>query len=274
MKFYGKTQQVADDIVAAFEQGDIPKALAQVFIHKKEDRPCARWSWCNQLLVALHGCTDARGIRQWNAVGRSVNKGEKAFAILAPRFITKHNEETDEDDLELIGFISVPVFGYEQTHGQDLSDLNPELTTWCNNLPLREVAEEWGLTVGTYNGQGARYEGYYRQGQGIALGVKNLSTWTHELVHAADDKLRGGLKGGQHPEQEIVAELGAAVMLEIIGMPHQSDRGGCWQYIKTYADKAKIAPITAINRVLDRTCKAVSLILETAEAVNQPSVAA
>ncbi len=266
MKFYGKAHRVADDIVAAFEQGDVPQALAQVFIHKKEDRPCAAWSWSNQLLVALHGYHDARGIRQWNAVNRSVKKGERAFGILAPKMIRKRDEKTGEEESVLIGFVSVPVFGYDQTHGEELPDQNPHLTAWLRDLPLRDVAESWGLAVGAFNGESARYLGYYKSGKGIAVGVKNLATWAHELVHAADDRLHG-IKGGQHLDQEVIAELGGAVLLEIIGMPSDSDRGGCWQYIKGYSEKAKIHPVTAINRVLERACKAVSLILDTAERI-------
>ncbi len=275
MKFYGKAQTVADDIVSAFEQGRIPKALAQVFIHKRDDIPSNKWSWSNQLLVALHGYADARGIRQWNQVNRSVMKGQRAFDILAPRFIRKRNEHTGEEEAALIGFVTVPVFGYEQTHGAALPGANPGLEAWQHNLPLREVAEAWGLSVTTFSGAGARYHGYYRHGQAIALGVKNLSTWAHELIHAADDRVQGGLKGGQDLDQEVIAEFGGAVLLEILGMDQESDRGGCWEYVNAYADKAKIHPITAINRVLDRTCKAVSLILESADSMraNQPQTA-
>ena len=59
--------------------------------------------------------------------------------------------------------------------------------------------------------------GRYRYGKGIELCVKNLATWCHELVHATDDR-NGSLKEkGQHWRSETVAELGGAVLLEVLG---------------------------------------------------------
>ena len=79
MKFYGHATSVAQQILAQFRAGSLPKALAPIFLHRGENVPCRKWSWNNQLLVALAGFDDARGVRQWNAVERFVRKGEKAF---------------------------------------------------------------------------------------------------------------------------------------------------------------------------------------------------
>lgn len=93
-------------------------------------------------------------------------------------------------------------------------------------------------------------------GQSIALGTRNLATWAHELIHAADDRLQAtGLRGGQRWDQEIVAELGGATLLEIAGEPVESDLGGCWQYIRRYAEQAKLEPLTACQAVLNRTLR-------------------
>ena len=48
-----------------------------------------------------------------------------------------------------------------------------------------------------------------RRGASIALGVENLSTWAHEFIHAADDRLGHLTENGQHWRAEAVAELGA-----------------------------------------------------------------
>jgi hypothetical protein len=63
MKLYGKAETVAQQIITAFEEGTIPKALAQLFIHREVDCPAAEWSWRNRLLVALGGPYDARDYR-------------------------------------------------------------------------------------------------------------------------------------------------------------------------------------------------------------------
>jgi len=87
MKLYGnRSREVAQRIVEAFKHPEqLPEALAPIFIHRRDEVPCRKWSWHNQLLVALSGTADARGIKQWNKVGRKAKKGSNAVWILAPR---------------------------------------------------------------------------------------------------------------------------------------------------------------------------------------------
>jgi hypothetical protein len=79
------------------------------------------------------------------------------------------------------------------------------------------VAKAWNLSVSSFSGENAKYLGYYKHGQGIALGVENLSTWSHELIHAADDRLGHLEEKGQQWARETVAELGGAILLECLG---------------------------------------------------------
>jgi hypothetical protein len=72
---------------------------------------------------------------------------------------------------------------------------------------------------------------------------------------------------GQHWRSETVAELGGAVLLEVLGFRHDADLGGCFGYIRAYAEKAKVGVTEACMKVLDRTCQAVALILDTAELI-------
>ena len=136
---------------------------------------------------------------------------------------------------------------------------------WLESLPLVDVAKSWGLTVDAFNGQKASYLGYYKRGQAIAMGVENLSTWAHELCHAADYRLGNLTERSQHWRSETVAELGGAILLETLGHDTDSDRGGCWNYVSRYAKEANITPMVACQRALTRTCNAVTLILDTAE---------
>lgn len=269
MKFYAKAEAAAKQILDAFQAGNLPKALAPIFVNRKDGTPCRSWSWSNQLLVALHGHSDARGYRQWQEVGRHVTKGEKAFAILVP--IVRKKDRTDPDTgatveaTYIAGFTSAAVFGYRQTEGEELPPADPEVARWIDSLPLIDVARGWGLTVDAYNGRPGAALGRYRHGQAIALGVENLATWAHELTHAADDRLGNLQEHGQHWRSETVAELGGAILLEILGHPADADRGGCWEYVNAYAKDAGIDAVTACNRVLKRTCDAVALILDEAE---------
>ncbi len=126
-----------------------------------------------------------------------------------------------------------------------------------------------GLSVRAVDGAWADFLGCHRRGKRIDVAVKNLSTWCHELVHTADDR-NGNLKEmGQHWRSETVAELGGTVLLEVLGLGHDADLGGCFGYVQTYAQKEEIGVTEACMQVLERTCAAVGLILDAAEEMKQ-----
>jgi len=271
MKLIGKAEDVAAKIIEAFQTGNLPKAIAPIFIYRKDGVPCRSWSWSNQLLCVLHGTSDARGYRQWNETGRHVKKGYMAFEILVPLMRTL--EATDPDTGErkrieiLSGFRTAPVFAIESTEGQELSKVDEEIVHWLNALPLVEVAKSWGLEIDAIDPKKSQHSvalGRYYKGSAIALSVSNLSTWAHELIHAADDRLGNLNERGQHWRSETVAELGGAILLEALGYEVDSDRGGAWHYVKSYADADGVEPIQACMQVLKRTCDAVNLLLTEA----------
>ncbi len=279
VRFYGKAEAAAKAILDAFQDPqELPNALAPVFIRRKDNVPCRAWSWSNQLITAIHGHADARGFRQWQEVGRHVKKGERGFPILVP--LTKRIEQTDAETGEkservaVVGFKHAIVFGLSQTDGEPLPPPDPDVCQWIESLPLLDVACEWEISVEAYNGRTGAALGKYRHGQSIALGVENLSTWAHEMIHAADDRLGKLTERGQHWRSETVAELGGAVLLAILGHDHDADLGGCWDYVTAYAKDAGIEPLVACQRVLKRTCDAVALILDTAESLAEPTAVA
>src|SRR5436309_7624600 len=188
MKLTAKAQEVAAQILDAFQSGAVPKALAVIFLARHHDSPCSRWSWRNRLIVALRGHADARGFRQWQDVGRHVRAGERALLILGPCHVkddrrSAEPDETspDEPGMKLVGFRCIPVFGYDQTEGEPLPELE-KATAFLETLPLLEVARHWGLVVKAVV-PGGRL-GYYRAGIEIGLAVENFATWAQEVVHA------------------------------------------------------------------------------------------
>lgn len=267
MKYFGRAEEVANKIVESFKEGNLPKALAPIFIRRKDGVPCRSWSFGNQLLCVIYGTSDARGIRQWNECGRWVKKGSKAFDILVPMLkpATVIDEETKQEKRVevLVGFKTAPVFAVECTEGKEI-EKDQEILQWINTLPLVEVARSWGLNVDAYNGQEGKALGHFWKDQAIGLGVQNLSTWCHELCHAADHRLGNLKEKGQHWRSETVAELGGAILLECLGYGTESDRGGCFEYIERYAEAAGLQPIQACMDVLKRACEAVELILTEA----------
>ncbi len=200
-------------------------------------------------------------------------KGQRSFQILAPmvKTITETKGGEERKRSFVFGFKSTAVFGLSQTEGDDLPPPDPAVMEWLDRLPLVDVAKSWGLSVDAFNGQGGKYLGWYRRGDAIALGVKNLSTWAHEFIHAADDRLGTLTERGQHWRSEVVAELGGSILLEVLGHDMESDRGGCWDYVNRYAKDAGLEAIQACQRVLKRACDGVALIIDSAEQLaNEP----
>ena len=190
-------------------------------------------------------------------MGRHVTKGSKSFTILAPRFIRKQEEDEEEAKSVLVGFLAVPVFRVEDTEGDPLDYQNIELP----QLPLLEVAQEWGISVKAIPGN-YRYSGYFSQDRkAIGLASKEESIFFHELAHAGHQRILGELKRGQDWKQEIVAELAAATLCKIVGKDSKHI-GNSFRYIEKYAKEAKLTPWQACLKVISDTEKVLTLILD------------
>lgn len=261
MKFYGRAQEVAQKILAAFQSGDIPRPLARCFLNRRV--PMSVWSWNNQFGCYICGCTDARGFRQWHEAGRKVKRGQQAqAAILVPLQARKEDEEDSRPVMVTYGFRGIPVFDVSQTEGADL-DYEAEERRVLDGLPLLVSAQRLGLTVKVAQTTAVGALGSYsRSRQLIRLGVSDIDVWLHELVHAADDRLGNLTERGQHWRSELVAELGATTLAVMMGEEEKANLGGAWDYIQRYSTEARVEPVTACMRVLDRTAEAINLIME------------
>jgi len=267
MKFTGKAEEIAESLVNLFKNGDPGQAMSNMFL-KGSGTHCDGYSWNNKMLVYLHGYSDAMGFNGWKSKERTVKKGEKAFYILAPLACSgkKKVNGVDTKYTFIRGFRGIPIFGFEQTEGEPIASYEQD-KEHLECLPLLEVAELWGIEVGSYRGQDHGPSGYFvpnPENLKIMLGVKNVSTWLHELVHASEQNL-GVLTSTNYKEQkvesEIVAELGATVLAHAIGLHDQADNGGCWEYISHYAKQKNVEPAEAAYKLINRTCQAVNNIL-------------
>ena len=199
---------------------------------------------------------DARGFRQWQKANRKVKKGAKAIYILAPMFFKK--EEEGEEALVLGGFKPVPVFRSEDTEGEPLDYEVVELP----DLPLLELAEQWGITVKNIPGNFQCYGFYSDQRKEIGLATKEECVFFHELAHAAHYRLNPDLKPGQKPFKEIIADLSAQALCSLVGKTDDKHLGNTYRYIEEYAKEMKQTPITACVQVLDETEQVLNLILK------------
>lgn len=249
-----KVQQVLDKILEAFRTNKIPKAIA-ITQFPLFEVPMNKWSFLNRLICYIQGSEDFRGFRQWQEVYRFVKKGEKATFILVPLM---KKEEKEDETAKLYGFKGSPVFSVGQTDGKELDYQQLILP----ELPLLEKARSWGLKVIPIGGNKEMY-GYFSQSRNeIGLATNEERVLFHELSHYSHSQVIKGLKGGQDPWQEIVAELSALALCHLVGKTADSQLGNSYEYIEYYAGKLGITPETASLKVLNEVNLVLQFILK------------
>jgi hypothetical protein len=149
-----------------------------------------------------------------------------------------------------------------------------KLREFTDNLPAIEVARHWGIEVQVFKAEGTDQLGQYCVSR-IDLGVKNLSTWAHELTHAADHR-RAGLscRKGPQLDDEVVAELGGAILLEALNDKREADRGGAWKMVQHICARDKVDPTSVCCALRNRACNAAALVIDMAERLNPSPLAA
>ena len=244
---------VLEKILDCFESRNLPEAITYS-VFPAANMPSSKWSLLNRILIFLSDTQDARGFRQWEEVDRHVKKGAKAIHILVPRIMKHENDEGDEEE-RLAGFMARPVFRIEDTEGETIEYEKIELP----NLSLMEKAKEWGISVKAIPGNLPYYGYFSSERKEIALASKEETVFFHELAHAAHKRLVVTNKN-QEWKKEIVAELAAAVMCQIVGKTSKY-LGNNYSYISHYAKKANLTPVQGCLKVISDVEKVLRLIL-------------
>ncbi|WP_372364857.1 ArdC-like ssDNA-binding domain-containing protein [Candidatus Uabimicrobium sp. HlEnr_7] len=232
-------QKTLQHIIGLFSRGNVPKAI-KIATFPTLDIPSNRWSLSNRILMYLHNTEDARTWKQWQKVERNVKKEEKAFYIFAPRkYKVKCEDDNGEENEKYVlkGFSVLPVFTVEQTEGKILDYQQLELP----KFPLLDKAREWNIDVSAI-GFSSDYYGYYQSSgeqEKIRLASPHEIVFFHELAHSSHRRVLGKLKNGQNEEQEIVAELSAQVLAQIVGTQIESTLGNSFLYIRSYAQRMR-----------------------------------
>lgn len=259
-----RVKQATEKLLELFASEQLPPAMARTVIRSiaADKVPADSWSLNNRLLLLMSETSDARGYRQWQQVGRQVKKGAKALYILAPVVrnvaITETEPKTGEEVKTtkplIVGWKTIPVFAYEDTEGEPL----PERASYEPGQlpPLYEVARKFG-TVSYKPLQGQALGTTNTRTGGITLYTHDVDVFFHELAHSVHRTIRP-LQGGQHVDQEVIAEMTACVLCELYGITGYQWQG--WEYIKHYAgDKA----LQMVNSVLSEVEAIVAKILAT-----------
>jgi len=263
-------------ILEMFTSGAIPEATERALLVEPDDngepKPMARWSFNNQLLGWANQTGDARTVRQWNAVGRKVTKGSKAFYIWAPIVIDKIDKQVDgefivEDGKKkprtrgvLIGYRTIPEFRIEDTSGEPVPE-HIEAPSPDNAPPLLEVAQHWGIAVEygyAGNGNGMEALGSYirdactESAEQIDLRTHDVGVFVHALAHAAHVRVAQArnerLADTPHWKREIVAEVAAAALVRHVGLTPMD--GHAYPHITAHAKAAGVEPLEAVMGVL------------------------
>lgn len=240
-----RVKKVLDSLLEQFTNGTVPEAI-QYVMFPAANLPSSRWSLLNRLLMFYHQTEDARGYKQWQAVKRQVIKGKSSFDILVPVFKKEQAVDSEEEKSVLKGFCCGCVFRFEDTEGETLDYQKLELP----QFPLIEKAKSLGVSVHAISGNDSHLGFYDPKKHLIALATPEEKTFFHELCHAVDHKLKGELKRGQDPLQEITAELAAQALCRIVGKDGAKHFGNSYRYIEYYAKEISLSPHNAVLRVL------------------------
>lgn len=250
-----RVKETLDKILKRFEIGDIPESVAYAMF-PVPGVPCGKWSLLNRMLVFLSGSFDCRGIRQWNSKNRYVKKGSKCIYILVP-YLKQIEDDLGENKQRLLGFGVSPVFRAEDTQGEPLEyEIIP-----VPKLPFMQRAHDWGISVKSVPGIYRFYGCYSPRRKEISIATNQECVFFHELAHAAHHIVKGSLKPGQDPLQEIVAELSAAALAQMAGKSIEASMGNHYRYIQRYADKLKMSVHSACLKVLSDVEKVLNLII-------------
>ena len=270
-----RVQTALASLVRQFEEGTVSALVSELVLRRQagdSGAPSSTWSISNQMLMLIHGTHDARGFKQWLAVGRRIRKGGKAFSILAPWFLRAvgigpagEAEQTDEGGEAarvLRGFNPVPVFRFEDTEGDPLEtyDYSPPSAP-----PLLDVAASMGIVVEYAPGEGGQLHGFYRHGQEreqIVLMDHSDGTFWHELAHAAHARVIGWDKMHNRGKaaKEVVAEVSATAIARLYGRDYS---GNAWSYLRGYIEGK--GGLRLVIGLLNEIAKVLALIFEYAD---------
>ena len=247
---------IVDTVIAAMEAGTAP--WQKPWEDRGADRPMnlatgKAYNGINSLYLSLIGASPYWvGYKQAKQLGGNVRKGAKATKILFP--VIKTREVDGEEKKVLVGFGSTNVFNVlTDCEGIELPDTERGEPTFDADK-LNGMVERLGADV-RFGGNRA----YYTIGEDF-VGMPHADqfstergywgTLLHELVHwtrhpSRLDRAKGANKEG-YAFEELVAELGAYYLGELIGVPvepenHASYLAGWLKALKDDPDQLRRA---------------------------------
>ena len=256
-------EEAVKSLIKIFESQTFPEQIALTIIRRREDdplikMPCQKYSLGNRLIMFFIGKTELCGTyRQWQAVGRQVRKGSRAFPIFAP--MTKTIKEKDDAGKEtektlLVGFKPVPVFPVSATDGEPLEkyDYKPEVLP-----PFFDICEKLGITVYWKPASRPAYGWYSPSTDSITMQSSDWAVFYHEASHSIRERIADTK---DIATEEIIAELTSAVLMAMNGI--NSYQKQAYEYIRDYCeDKSPDKVLQVIFKSLNAVEEVVNIVL-------------
>lgn len=234
-----------------------------------------QYSFNNVLMIAAQKpeATMVRGFKQWQTLGRQVNKGEKSIDILVPSFkkveVQKINEQTGEvlrdknGDPEsevkqsITGFMVRKVFDVSQTNGKEIPNVrdfiqkdlqsSESLTELYDRFIDRiNQNDQISLNIQEEAHHMETYGGYYnRQTDDIVINTavstsaeQKFRVLIHEYAHSQLHHRENDLKDLPRGHCEAQAECTAYIVSQYYGFDTDLSSTG---YIATWAQDLNLA---------------------------------
>jgi hypothetical protein len=130
-----------------------------------------------------------------------------------------------------------------------------------SELPLMEKAGEWGLVVKIAPGLRKRLGHYDKDRREILLVSPDAKVFFHELAHVAIERLNGSITHMQLQWQEVMAELAAVALYQIIMKKPDERLSDSYSLIFMNAVVLDKSPIEACLEVFSETEEIIEYLL-------------
>jgi hypothetical protein len=130
-----------------------------------------------------------------------------------------------------------------------------------SELPLMEKAGEWGLVVKIAPGLRKRLGHYDKDRREILLVSPDAKVFFHELAHVAIERLNGSITHTQLQWEEIMAELAAAALHQILVKTPDEKLSNSYSLILFNAGALDKTPLEACLEVFSETVEIIKYLL-------------
>lgn len=251
-------EMVTDRVIRALESGNIPwekpwggcRSGAYNFITRKS------YSLMNQMLLKHRGAYGT--FKQWTEKGGKIRKGEKSEIVVFWKFqiVEEENEDGEKEEKKIPILKYYNVFHVSQVEGVTVKEEElPEVKPIESAEKIkREYVEREHIRILEYTTNEAFYSpaGDFIQvpERGQYRDVNEFySTLYHEMVHSTGHKSRlNRLERNAHfgneiySKEELVAELGAAFLMNLLGIETKKTFRNSTAYIQNWIQVLKNDP--------------------------------